>query len=201
MNMRRTGQGYSCFATEKGDGLMLHVSRYFSGRLQITFAFLSLVIASATSSNAAEPTRTDREFIEMQTSVNAIMVAMIDWSAHEIWEAAYADTLTGRNWLTTKQYAIELLAAGTLVSLGGTGRKDMEWAREQAWQVWTSQLIDESKRTLRAIEAQDKSRLRAAADQLVYICEGCHAAFKPDTPTEGILHVPHHEYGDTLVPK
>jgi hypothetical protein len=29
-------------------------------------------------------------------------------------------------------------------------------------------------------------------------CEGCHDAFKPDLPTEGIMHVPHHEYGDPL---
>lgn len=180
---------------------MLQITHFSLGSVRIALTILTFLIMGTTSAGAAEPTKTDRKFIEMQTSINAIMVAMIDWSAHEIWEAAYADTLTGRNWLTTKQYAVELLAAGTLVSLGGTGRRDMEWAREQAWQVWTAQLIDESKRALQAIEAQDKSRLRAAADQLVYICEGCHAAFKPDTPTEGILHVPHHEYGDPLLPE
>ena len=43
---------------------------------------------------AQEPTSTDREFIEMQTSLNAMMVAMVDWSAHEIWEAGYAETMT-----------------------------------------------------------------------------------------------------------
>ena len=68
---------------------------------------------------AADASKTDREFIEMQTSLNAIMVAVVDWSAHEVWEAAYAETMTGRNWLTVKQYATELLASGTLVSLGG----------------------------------------------------------------------------------
>lgn len=109
---------------------MVQVSHFFSGRFWVSFSFLTLSIISTANSNAAEPTKTDREFIEMQTSINAIMVAMIDWSAHEIWEAAYADTLTGRNWLTTKQYAVELLAAGTLVSLGGTGREDMNWVGE-----------------------------------------------------------------------
>ncbi len=180
---------------------MLRFIRLISGSARTAFKILTLIIASIAIAIAAQPTKTERPFIEMQTSINAIMVAMVDWSAHEIWEAANADTLTGRNWLRTKQFAIELLAAGTLVSLGGTGRKDMEWVREQAWQVWSAQLIDESKRVLQAIDAQDKARLRASADQLVYICEGCHAAFKPDTPTEGILHVPHHEYGDALVPE
>jgi hypothetical protein len=61
-------------------------------------------------------------------------------------------------------------------------------------------MIEEAGRTLQAIDARDKARLRAAGDQLIYICEGCHAAFKPDSPTEGILHVPHHDYGETLVP-
>ena len=87
------------------------------GRRALMFATL---VAVSSLAGAAEPTKTDREFIEMQTSLNAIMVAMVDWAAHEIWEASYAETMTGRNWLTTKQYAVELLAAGTLVSLGGT---------------------------------------------------------------------------------
>jgi CRP/FNR family cyclic AMP-dependent transcriptional regulator len=33
--------------------------------------------------------------------------------------------------------------------------------------------------------------LRSAGDTLVDVCEGCHEEFKPDLPTEGILHVPH----------
>jgi hypothetical protein len=179
---------------------MIQSSHRYSGKPRIAVAILVLMLTSSSSAHAAEPTKSDRKFIEMQTSINAIMVAMIDWSAHEIWEAGNADTLTGRNWLTTKQYAIELLAAGTLVSLGGTGREDMSWVRDPAWQVWTSQMIEEAGRTLQAIDARDKARLRAAGDQLIYICEGCHAAFKPDSPTEGILHVPHHDYGETLVP-
>jgi hypothetical protein len=47
---------------------------------------------------SSEITTTDREFIGMQTSLNAIMVAAVDWSAHEVWEAGYAETLKGRNW-------------------------------------------------------------------------------------------------------
>lgn len=150
---------------------------------------------------AAEPTKTDREFIEMQTSINAMMVAMVDWSAHEIWEAGYAENLTGRQWLKAKQFAIELLASGTLVSLGGTGPADMGWARNPAWQSWTSQMIEESRKALEAIEALDQEELRAAGERLINACEGCHADFKPDTPTEGILHIPHHEYEDPLAPQ
>jgi hypothetical protein len=155
-------------------------------------------LLTAPDAGASEPTSTDREFIELQTSLNALMVAVVDWAAHEIWEAAYAETLDDRNWLTAKQYAVELLASGTLVSLGGTGRADREWVQSPAWQQWTGRMIDETQEALRAIEAQDQERLLAAGERLVETCEGCHAVFKPDVPTEGIMHVPHHEYGDPL---
>jgi hypothetical protein len=162
----------------------------------LTFALASFTIFSNVS--ATEATTTDREFIEMQTSLNAIMVAVVDWAAHEVWEAGYAETLTGRNWLTAKQYATELLASGTLVSLGGTGRADMDWAQDPVWQDWTAQMIGATEDALKAINAQDQAALLKAGETLVDTCEGCHEAFKPGIPTEGIMHVPHHEYGDPL---
>ena len=147
---------------------------------------------------ATEPTKTERDFVEMQTSINALMVAVVDWAAHEVWEAAYADTLNDRNWLTVKQYATELLVSGTLVSLGGTGRSDMGWVNTPEWQAWSVKMIDDTKVVLAAIEAQDQEALVEAGETLLVSCEGCHAVFKPTLPTEGIMHVPHHEYGDPL---
>ncbi|MGI9262406.1 MAG: cytochrome c [Woeseiaceae bacterium] len=163
----------------------------------IGLAILSISLFAA--SFAAEPTKTDREFIEMQTSVNATMVAVVDWAAHEIWEAGYAETMTGRNWLTTKQYAIQLLASGTLVSLGGSGKADMGWVNNPAWQTWSAEMIQETERALVAIDAKDQAALKASGERLVDTCEGCHDAFKPSIPTEAILHVPHHEYGEPLI--
>jgi hypothetical protein len=43
----------------------------------------------------------------------------------------------------------------------------------------------------RAVDAKNQMALRSAGDALVEVCEGCHKQFKPDVPTEGILHVPH----------
>lgn len=146
----------------------------------------------------AEPTATEREFIELQTSINAIMVALVDWSAHEVWEASYKETMTDRDWVILRQHATELLASGTLVSLGGNGRADSAWVREPKWQAWTSTMIEESKAVLRAIDTKDQDSLLAAGGRLAEVCEGCHDDFKPDVPTEGIMHVPHHDYGDPL---
>lgn len=173
----------------------------FKNSLAATLALFALSMSPHAMSDDAEANRTsttDREFIEMQTSLNAIMVAVVDWAAHEVWEAGYAETMTGRNWLTAKQYATELLAAGTLVSLGGTGRADREWVADPVWQEWTAQMIADTEDALRAIEAMDQAALVSAGEALVLTCEGCHDVFKPGIPTEGIMHVPHHEYGDPL---
>ena len=143
---------------------------------------------------AQRATTTDREFIEMQTSINAIMVAVVDWAAHEVWEAGYAETMTGRNWLTVKQYATQLLASGTLVSLGGTGPADQSWVTNREWQRWSARMIRDTNEILRAIEEQDQELLLTSGEKLLDSCEGCHEIFKPTIPTEGIMHVPHHEY-------
>lgn len=147
---------------------------------------------------AQRASTTDREFIEMQTSINAIMVAVVDWAAHEVWEAGYAETQTGRNWLTVKQYATQLLASGTLVSLGGTGPADSTWVNNQEWQRWSARMIRDTREILQAIEDQDQELLQASGEKLLNSCEGCHEIFKPTIPTEGIMHVPHHDYANPL---
>ena len=55
----------------------------------------------------------DADFIPLRTSINALMVALVDHAAHEIWEAGSAKTLTGRDWQTVEQHAIQLVASGT----------------------------------------------------------------------------------------
>jgi hypothetical protein len=183
-----------------GDSKMPEFKQYTRSLRASGFALLLTLVFMAPGAVAEKITTTDREFIEMQTSVNALMVAVVDWAAHEIWEAGYAESLTARNWLTTKQYATQLLASGTLVSLGGTGRADRTWVTNREWQRWSSRMIAETKESLIAIEAQDQEALLASGERLIGICEGCHEIFKPTLPTEGIMHVPHHDYGDPLVP-
>ena len=39
----------------------------------------------------------DGDYIPVLTSINALMVALVDHSAHEIWEAGSAATLTSRD--------------------------------------------------------------------------------------------------------
>jgi cytochrome c2 len=59
-------------------------------------------------------------------------------------------------------------------------------------------MIAETKEALRAIEAQDQFRLVASGERLVETCDGCHEEFRPQAPPEGLMHVPHNQYGDPL---
>lgn len=135
----------------------------------------------------------DPDFVPLATSVNALMVALVDHAAHEIWEAASAVTLTGRDWQTVEQHATQLVAAGTLVSIGGTGREDRNWAMTDDWQAWSRALSEGGLAALAAVEDTDQRALQAAGELIIDACFGCHDRFKPDAPTEGLMHVPHYQ--------
>jgi hypothetical protein len=114
------------------------------------------------------------------------MVELVDHSAHEIWEAGNRNVaLTGAEWLTVEQHATQLQGAATLVSLGGTGPSDREWAASPIWQEWAGMLRNAAASAKAASDTKNQMALRGAGDELVSVCEGCHDRFKPDVPTEG----------------
>lgn len=130
--------------------------------------------------------------VPLSTSINALMVALVDHSAHAIWDAGANQPMTGRDWQILEQHAIQLIGSGTLVSLGGTGRADKGWVSQSSWQVWTKEMTDGALAALDAVKNKDTEALDVAGFTLVESCEGCHDEFKPEVPTEGILHVPHY---------
>jgi len=152
---------------------------------------LATVVTALCGSSVAQPG--DADLVPLKTSINALMVALVDHAAHEIWEAASAETLTGRDWQTVEQHALQLVASGTLISVAGTGRQDRSWVANPAWQDWARKLTDGGLAALAAVEKSDERALHAAGEGIVDTCFGCHEMFKPDAPTEGLLHVPHYE--------
>jgi hypothetical protein len=135
----------------------------------------------------------DTGSVALKTSINALMVALVDHAAHEIWEAGSAERLTGRDWQVVEQHALQLVASGSLISLAGTGPQDAAWVATPAWRDWARELTDGGLATLDAVQKSDQRALRAAGQAIVETCFGCHDMFKPDAPTEGLLHVPHYE--------
>jgi hypothetical protein len=164
--------------------------------MRIIVATLSVASVSALSvigwSESAAQQGAQPPFLPLSISINALMVTMVDDVAHSIWDASNKGTaLTGREWVNVNEHAYQLQAAATLVSLGGTGQADRGWVTSPAWQEWAGKLRDGGVAVKRAVDAKNQMALRSAGDALVDVCEGCHKVFKPDLPTEGLLHVPH----------
>ncbi len=136
----------------------------------------------------------DGDHIPVLTSINAMMVALVDHSAHEIWEAGSADSLTSQDWQIAEQHAIQLVASGTLISLGGTGVADSAWVAAPEWQQWSQRMTEAALAARTAIQNVDQNALSNAGSTLVEACQGCHLVFKPDIPTEGLTHVPHYDF-------
>lgn len=132
-------------------------------------------------------------YVALPISINSVMVSLVDQAAHEIWEGGNQDRdLTDREWLLIEQHALQLAAAGSVISLGGTGPTDRGWMLSPAWQDWSHRMSAVALEAKDAVGAKSKVALRDAGDKLVDTCESCHKIFKPDVPSEGIMHQPHY---------
>ena len=130
--------------------------------------------------------------VPLAVSVNAIMVAMVDHASHVVWDVA-EDAKAPKNdkdWEELEHHAIQVAASGTLIALGGTGKADPGWVQSPAWKKYSQEMTDAGLAALTAVHSKDRAALLKAGDQLVNTCTSCHKEFKPDLPTEGIVH-PH----------
>lgn len=131
-----------------------------------------------------------------RTSVNQLMVTMIDNSGHVLWDTEKEGFAPKdeADWLEVEDHATQLVAAGTLLQLGGTGQADNGWIRQVGWKENSELMGDAALAALAAAKQRDLGALAKANGTLVDSCESCHKAFKPDAPTEGLVHQrPHSE--------
>ncbi|HEY0962573.1 MAG TPA: hypothetical protein VGE69_09465 [Pseudomonadales bacterium] len=148
---------------------------------------LSLALASTANAAEAEP-------LDMPVSINALMVTFIDHAAHHIWDYGSMERdIRDDEWRIIEYYAIQLAAAGPAITLGGTGEFDMAWMDSPAWTEHARNMSTIAQQAIVAAQDQDKTMLRAVGNDLTDSCEGCHALFKPDLPTEGIDHNPDYD--------
>lgn len=131
-----------------------------------------------------------------RTSINQLMVTMIDNSGHVLWDTEKEGFAPkdDADWLEVEDHATQLVAAGTLLQLGGTGQADNGWIRQVGWKENADLMGDAALAALAAAKKRDPGALTKANGTLVESCESCHKAFKPDAPTEGLVHQrPHSE--------
>lgn len=129
-------------------------------------------------------------------SINAEMVTIVDHAGHQLWDVERPGRApkTDAAWANVEEHATQIAAAGALVSLAGTGVNDITWTGTPGWQKWTRALSDAGLAAVKAAQEKNMDALVAANGQLVDACEGCHKEFKPDLPSEGIVHAHVHPF-------
>jgi len=132
--------------------------------------------------------------VPLGISVNALMVSLLDHASHEIWDVQVTPPETDSDWQQLEYHAMQIVASGTLISMGGTGPADPGWAASPDWQEYAQQIRDVGTRAIGAVRSRSVEELESAGDSLAVTCEACHTDFKPDLPTEGLAHTPHYTH-------
>lgn len=158
--------------------------------------------AAAPAPASAPAAASSTSALPLPVSINAVMVAGVDFSADGIWRPAASERpLTDKQWLLAEQDAINLIAAATLITTPGTGVNDSEWVTEKDWRRWATDLQVTALDAKKAIDLKDQARLKLVGDRLVEICQTCHQKYKPGLPSMGITRFPIYPKRDgTLTP-
>jgi hypothetical protein len=106
-----------------------------------------------------------------------LMVDTVGPAANALWATTGRAGLDDQDWDRVKQTTARLRESADLVSFGGTTSKDIERARSNAWKIWAGKFSDTVSLAANAAARKDKTALVAAADDLVGVCQGCHAVF------------------------
>jgi hypothetical protein len=170
-----------------------------TGRLRLFCVAVSAVLLYGCNAGVQQPQGVQQANPQAQApavppavSINALMVGMVDHAGHVIWDAGAEGKApkTDKDWQEVEHHAIQLAGAATLITIGGTGPADAGWAQLPDWRRYSKEMTDEAVAALTAARTKNREGIMKAGDQLVTTCEGCHKQFKPELPTEGLLH-PH----------
>jgi len=132
--------------------------------------------------------------VKPEVSINAVMVALVDHAGHQLWnvERDGGAPRTDADWAAVQEHAVQLAAAGPAISVGGTGPSDNIWVQSPDWRRDAQAMSDAAMSAMNAAKAKNFEELVAANGRIVESCESCHKQFKPELPTEGIVHTHAH---------
>ena len=125
-----------------------------------------------------------------EISINAVMVGLVDHAGHNLWEVERKGKApkTEADWQNVVEHAVQIAAAGPAITAGGTGPTDAVWVKTPSWHTQAQRMSDAGVAAMNAAKSKNFEALVAANGRLVESCEGCHKEFKPELPTEGIVH-------------
>jgi len=175
----------------------MYLKNSTTGRL-LVFLGMSVVLLYGCSSSVEQPQGNQQTSplqltVPPAVSINALMVAWIDHSGHELWDVEQEGRAprNDADWREVERHATQLAASGSLIALGGTGQADPGWAQLPDWKKYSQELSKAGIAALNAARGRNFEELVTANGQLVAVCESCHKEFKPELPTEGKTHQPH----------
>jgi cytochrome c556 len=129
-----------------------------------------------------------------EVSINEVMVALVDHAGHSLWDVEQEGKApkSDADWQTVWEHAVQIAAAGPAITVGGTGPSDAGWVKSPSWHTYAQRMSDAGVAARNAAKSKNFKGLVMANSQLVETCENCHKEFKPDMPTEGIVHTHAH---------
>lgn len=128
---------------------------------------------------------------QLPVSINAAMVALTSQAADYLFAPGNGDMpKNDRDWALVQNAGYEIMLAGKVMQVPGTGEFDAQWVAEAEWIKLANELTDigSEAEKLAAAKSTDRAQWQAVGDKLVQNCLACHEMFKPDTPSQGILH-------------
>ena len=140
--------------------------------------------------NRAAPQTAAPPSVPPAVSINAEMVGLVDHAAHALWDVereGHAPT-SEEDWGEVEDSAVQLAASATVIAIGGTGPADPGWAQLPDWKKFSLELRDGALLARTAAQGRNLDALVKANGRIVDVCEACHKAFKPQLPTERIVH-------------
>ncbi len=166
-------------------------------KLAVSSACLLAACGSPTpQSSSSVPAAADQTGLTAKpvVSINAVMVDLVDHAAHHLWavEPEGKAPKTDEDWDVVAEHAVQIAAAGPAITVGGTGPSDAIWVKAPQWHEYAQRMSGAGVAALQATKTRDFKALVEANGQLAESCEGCHQAFKPALPTEGITHAHRH---------
>lgn len=126
---------------------------------------------------------------KLALSINQMMVMIVDRPGEMLWDVEKPGRAPKGNeaWYQLESHAVDVMAAGALIQLGGTGPQDGAWSASPDWRTKANAMIDAAASARAAAQSQNLPALISANGQIVAACEACHKQFKPDLPTGGMF--------------
>ncbi len=176
-------------------------TRYDGSKHSIVAVIAGLLITACSPTPPPTPDATPQPaeaapLLRLSTSYNELMVTWIDNASHVLWDVEKPgfEPKNDADWTELEDHAIQVSAAGTLIQLPGLGPNDPVWSGEAGWKTNAQLMAEAANEALAAAKARQLPALVEANGKLVQACVGCHKQFKPQLPSEGIIHQrPHSE--------